>query len=183
MSETMTLSQWHVPIDDTNTYWFALFTSFTDPIDKQAMRAQRLAMHHLPDYAPLTSAENRYGFDAADQKNRTYTGMGEDINVHDQWAVESPGAIADRTREHLGTTDKAIMANRRLLLNAMRAVEQGALPPGFMGTGAMQPDSCPITMDGVCDSADPDAIAEFAQRIDRLRREKAAWLTVERETP
>jgi phthalate 4,5-dioxygenase oxygenase subunit len=37
----------------------------------------------------------------------------EDINVHDQWAVESMGAIQDRTREHLGTSDKVIMANRR----------------------------------------------------------------------
>jgi phthalate 4,5-dioxygenase oxygenase subunit len=33
--------------------------------------------------------------------------MGDDINVHDQWAVESQGAIQDRTREHLGSTDKA----------------------------------------------------------------------------
>jgi phthalate 4,5-dioxygenase oxygenase subunit len=47
----------------------------------------------------------------------TYLGMGEeDINVHDQWAVESMGAIQDRTREHLGTSDKVIMANRRTLL-------------------------------------------------------------------
>ncbi|MCD6665641.1 MAG: hypothetical protein LT081_06135, partial [Hydrogenophaga sp.] len=46
---------------------------------------------------------------------RTYLGMGEDdINVHDQWACESMGAIQDRTREHLGTTDKVIMAHRRL---------------------------------------------------------------------
>lgn len=176
MSETMTLSQWHVPIDDTQTYWFALFTSFTEAIDKQAMRAQRLAMHQLPDYAPLTSAENRYGFNAADQKNRTYTGMGEDINVHDQWAVESPGAIADRTREHLGTTDKAIMANRRLLLSAMQAVEQGEQPPGFMGVGLMDAESCPVTMDGVCDSDDPTTIAEFVAAIDRQRRDKAYWL-------
>ena len=36
---------------------------------------------------------------------RVALGMGEeDINVHDQWAVESMGAIQDRTREHLGTS-------------------------------------------------------------------------------
>ena len=34
--------------------------------------------------------------------------MGADINVHDQWACESMGAIQDRTREHLGQSDKAI---------------------------------------------------------------------------
>jgi len=46
--------------------------------------------------------------------------MGEDINVHDQWAVESQGRIQDRTREHLGTTDKAIVARRKLLIARSR---------------------------------------------------------------
>jgi hypothetical protein len=40
--------------------------------------------------------------------------MGADINVHDQWAVESMGRIQDRTREHLGQSDKAIVEYRRL---------------------------------------------------------------------
>src|SRR5271165_2832345 len=34
----------------------------------------------------------------------TYTGMGLDINVHDQWAVESQGRIHDRTREYLASS-------------------------------------------------------------------------------
>ncbi len=56
--------------------------------------------------------------------------MGEDdINLHDQWAVESMGAIQDRTREHLGTTDKVIMANRRVLLQAIDTVRAGGRPP------------------------------------------------------
>jgi hypothetical protein len=45
--------------------------------------------------------------------------MGADINVHDQWACESMGAIQDRTREHLGQSDKAISAYRRLLRGAI----------------------------------------------------------------
>ena len=56
---------------------------------------------------------------------RTYTGMGDDINVHDQWAVESPGPIQDRTKEHLGQTDVAIAAYRRLLLRAIKTVTKG----------------------------------------------------------
>ena len=56
--------------------------------------------------------------------------MGEDdINVHDQWAVESMGAIQDRTREHLGTSDKVIMANRRMLLKAIETVQAGGAAP------------------------------------------------------
>mgnify|MGYP003312757034 FL=1 len=55
--------------------------------------------------------------------------MGWDINIHDQWAVESPGSIQDRTKEHLGTTDKAIIANRKMLQRAIEAVEQGQPAP------------------------------------------------------
>jgi phthalate 4,5-dioxygenase len=76
-------------------------------------------------------------------ENRTYLGMGEDdINVHDQWACESMGAIQDRTREHLGTTDKVIMAHRRLLLQAMDTVAQGGTPPGI-GDPAQSEDPRP----------------------------------------
>lgn len=175
MSETMTITQWHAPVDDTHTYWYTVFTSFADPIDKEAMRDQRLAMHSLPDYAPIVGAHNRYGFSAEDQQSRTYTGMGEDINVHDQWAVESPGAIADRTREHLGTTDKAIMSHRRMLLAAMATVEQGGLPPGFLGTEAMPQITGPATMDGVCASTNPQELAALWQEVDERRRCNAPW--------
>ena len=40
MSAEMTISQWHVPIDDTRCYWYALFTSFGAPVDKDVMRRQ-----------------------------------------------------------------------------------------------------------------------------------------------
>jgi len=46
-----------------------------------------------------------------------------------QWAVESMGPIQDRTREHLGQSDKVIMANRRMLLKAMATVQVGGTPP------------------------------------------------------
>jgi len=180
LSETMTISQWHVPVDDTHTYWFSLFTSFAEPVNKAAMLEQRLAMHTVPDYAPLTGAHNRYGFSAAEQQTRTYTGMGEDINVHDQWAVESPGPIADRTREHLGTTDKAIIANRRMLLNAMQAVEHNELPPGFMGMEAMPEITGPATVDGVFDvtvdsTGAASDVRSLWQAADQRRRAGAPW--------
>ena len=41
LSETMTITQMHVPIDDTHTWWVAVFTSYAGPVDRQAMRAQR----------------------------------------------------------------------------------------------------------------------------------------------
>src|SRR5229473_843152 len=109
MSTEMTITQWHVPVDDENCYWYAIFTSYATPVDKKKMRDQRLELYELPDYRSRKNKSNDYGFDPQEQATATFTGMGADINVHDQWAVESMGAIQDRTREHLGTADKAIV--------------------------------------------------------------------------
>ena len=88
------------------------------------MRRQRLELYELPDYVPRKNKSNDYGFDPHEQEHETYTGMGADINVHDQWACESMGAIQDRTREHLGQSDKAITAYRRLLRQAIEDSRQ-----------------------------------------------------------
>lgn len=131
MSREMTITQWHVPVDDENCYWYTVFTSFKTPVNKEVMRAQRLNEHRLPDYAPLKNRENNYHYDPAEQERLTYTGMGLDINVHDQWAVEGMGPIQDRTQEHLGRSDVAIIRYRRMLRQAIKAVEEGdegALP-------------------------------------------------------
>ena len=86
--------------------------------------------HRLPDYAPLRNKSNEYGYDPEEQKTLTYTGMGLDINVHDQWAVESMGMIQDRTREHLASSDAAIVRYRRMLRAAIKSVKlgEGELP-------------------------------------------------------
>ncbi len=131
MSNEMTITQWHVPVDDETCYWYSMFTSFGKPVDKTLMREQRLKEHRLPDYAPLKNKTNNYGYNSNEQATLTYTGMGLDINVHDQWAVESMGRIQDRTQEHLGRTDVAIIRYRRMLLDAIAKVKKGqteALP-------------------------------------------------------
>ena len=40
------------------------------------------------------------------------------------------GPIPDRSQEHLGSTDRAIVTMRRLLLEATRSVEAGSNPRG-----------------------------------------------------
>ena len=73
--------------------------------------------------------ENNYLLDRAVQKTETYTGI-DGINVQDRAIQESMGAIVDRSGEHLGPADKAIIQARRLLRQAIRAVEDGATPAG-----------------------------------------------------
>jgi len=173
MSRDMHITQWHVPIDDTTCYWYSIFTSFTDPVDKPLMRQQRLKEHSLPDYAPLKNASNNYGYNPDEQATETYTGMGLDINVHDQWAVESMGAIQDRTEEHLGKTDIAIIRYRRMLRAAIDAVKDGR-----DGDLPMWGDTDPATLLGPVSN---DAIAangdlETATRtLDAKRRAACPW--------
>jgi phthalate 4,5-dioxygenase oxygenase subunit len=123
-------AQWHVPIDDLHHHWYMILYDFRTPTDKETLLHQRLENVTLPEYRPTRNRENRWGFDASEQSRLTFTGMGLDINVHDQWAVESMGPVQDRTVERLGVSDRAVTANRRLLLRAIRAHAAGQPTPG-----------------------------------------------------
>jgi phthalate 4,5-dioxygenase len=172
MSREMTITQWHVPINDTRHYWYAIFTSFGAPVDKDEMRRQRLLLYELPEYVPRKNKGNNYGFDPHEQEHETYTGMGADINVHDQWACESMGAIADRSREHLGQSDKAIAAYRRLLRASIDATEKGgALPISFDATAAKLMTG-PAAIDGI---GPTDDWRSYWLRTDANKRSAASW--------
>src|SRR6478735_8118579 len=174
LSETLTITQMHVPVDDTRTYWYSVFTSFGGPVDKEAMRNQRLQFISLPDYLPKSGRHNNWGFNADEQRTETYLGMGEeDINVHDQWAVESMGPIQDRTREHLGTSDKVIVANRRLLLKAIETVQAGGVPPGAADPVLAGQMKGPDTVDGI---APTGTWGTWWQERVQAKRSGASWL-------
>jgi nitrite reductase/ring-hydroxylating ferredoxin subunit len=167
LSREMTITQWHVPVDDTHCYWYSVFTSFGAPVDGATMRAQRLETHTLPDYAPLANRDNDWGYNAGEQTEATYTGMGMDINVHDQWAVESPGEIADRTREHLGYSDRVIIAARRMIFRAIDDVAAGRAPPNIAAVSRG-----PATIDAVGPADDWE---RYWKIQDLARRRAAPW--------
>jgi len=173
MSAEMTISQWHVPIDDNSCYWYALFTSFAKPVDKETMRAQRLKTYPAPDYRPIVDRANRWGFDAREQRAQTFTGMGFDINVHDQFACESMGAIQDRTREHLASTDKGIVLYRRLLVDAIRKNAAGERPLMVLDETQAQALTGPAAIDGIGPREDWEA---YWKDTDARRRRDCPWL-------
>ena len=117
MSREMTITQWHVPIDDTRHYWYAIFTSFGAPVNKDEMRRQRLELYELPDYIPRKNKSNDYGFDPHEQEHETFTGMGADINVHDQWACEFDGRDPG---PHQGASRPVRQGDQRLSAPAAR---------------------------------------------------------------
>ncbi|GAA4169592.1 Rieske 2Fe-2S domain-containing protein [Gryllotalpicola koreensis] len=147
---TKVFTQWHVPIDDDHHYWYMIWYDFAETTDKDTLLRQRLEGVSLPDYRPLRNRSNNWGFDPQEQKELTYTGMGLDINVHDQWAVESMGAIQDRTVERLGVSDRAVSANRRLLLRAIDAFASGAATPSHpISEAEAEQLTGPVAMDTI----------------------------------
>ncbi|MEX0284487.1 MAG: aromatic ring-hydroxylating dioxygenase subunit alpha [Paracoccaceae bacterium] len=173
MSREMIITQWHVPVDDENCYWFTMFTSFDKPVDKDVMRAQRLQEHTLPTYAPVKNRTNDYHYDPNEQATMTYTGMGLDINVHDQWAVEGMGAIQDRTQEHLGRSDVAIIRYRRMLRKAIADLAEGRdsdLP--MRGGNEVSNIAGPLSNDAIADTSD---WSQASHKLDMARRAACPW--------
>ena len=83
----------------------------------------------LPDRRLKKSWRNDFLIDRDLQRTQSFTGIGG-INTQDVAVQEGMGPIADRSQEHLGSTDRPIVTLRRLLLEATRAVEAGGRPRG-----------------------------------------------------
>jgi hypothetical protein len=82
------------------------------------------------------------------------------------------GAIQDRTREHLGTSDKVIMAHRRMLMKALDDVEAGGRPPMALDDVQAAALTGPDTIDCIAPADDWQA---FWQRAARAKRDGAHW--------
>ena len=85
-------------------------------------------------YDTATSGDYDFGVDREEQKTgRTvtgYTGM-PSVIVQDSAITWSQGAIVDRSKEALGSTDAMIIRVRRRLLTAAKELrEKGTVPPG-----------------------------------------------------
>ncbi|MCL2396190.1 MAG: hypothetical protein FWC87_16080, partial [Acidimicrobiaceae bacterium] len=78
------------------------------------------------------TAENDYQIDRSIQADRSsrgsFSGVAE-FNSQDLMVTESMGPIYDRSKEHLGTTDVAIIRMRSMLINAARDLAAGKQPP------------------------------------------------------
>ncbi len=82
------------------------------------------------------------------------------------------GAIADRTRENLGLSDKAIMLNRRILMKAIDEVEAGLQPVGFAQSEVAQTRIGPDTVDGIAPAEDWE---NWWKQAVQSKRQSAPW--------
>ena len=132
-----------VPIDDEHTWTFGYQCRddrpYTDEevadVWKGATFPPRVTRgtYVLPDgyvidtWLPDANKENDYLIDRKMQKHGNFTGIWG-LNEQDRSIQEAMGSIVDRSREHLGTTDVAGIAARRLLIRMARNLQDGIEP-------------------------------------------------------
>ncbi len=105
---------WRMPADDYNTRTFIVkFTPFKNGKPLQKQREER------PKVAPLIRGTRRQ-FDMAT------------INGQDSAAQVGQGSIADRTKDHLGYSDRGVIQVRQLWKSSIEAVLSGENPPNLI---------------------------------------------------
>jgi phthalate 4,5-dioxygenase oxygenase subunit len=127
---------WHVPIDDGNHWKYVIGHRFDGPVDVDFMMSNFTDVdEHF--FIPLTR-DNRYKQNRAEMKSMSFAGLGPSFFVHDKCVTEVQGVIMDRSREHLGATDRAVILMRKQLLAAVVAATSGRDP--MMVRRAGEPD-------------------------------------------
>ncbi|HEY4134547.1 MAG TPA: Rieske 2Fe-2S domain-containing protein [Alphaproteobacteria bacterium] len=130
--------RWYVPVDDYSHFRFEFFYSQAEPLDKDRLRKNR-AENVAPDLRHVRRPENRYMQDRELMKTGHFTGMGMHFPTQDAFAIETQGAIQDRTKENLGASDVVIASVRKTLFKAIKQVQDGKEAPGLIRTPADNP--------------------------------------------
>jgi phthalate 4,5-dioxygenase len=128
-----------VPIDDTHTCTYnwmysaertiPLTPEFAEISETSSGRGSTLSDPN-DRYRLIQNYANDYLIDRQVQKTKTFTGI-HGVNTQDVAIQEGMGPLVDRSREHLGTTDRAIIVMRQLLLEAVATAEAGGIPRGI----------------------------------------------------
>jgi nitrite reductase/ring-hydroxylating ferredoxin subunit len=126
-----------VPIDDNNCMVWNWHYSYGDHVLDEEERLMNnsgngpLFVDASNDFRAVGNRRNSWLIDRDVQRTQTFTGI-PGINAQDRAVQESMGSIVDRSKEHLGPADRAIISARRLLSDAVRAVQKGE---ALVGTG------------------------------------------------
>jgi phenylpropionate dioxygenase-like ring-hydroxylating dioxygenase large terminal subunit len=124
-----------VPIDDYTTH---VYNIMAGPHEEDVLEPEKVEIRETAagrgkdDVIPGTfrlkrNQSNDYLIDRQMQKTKNFTGI-VGVNTQDFALQEGMGPICDRSKEFLGTSDKAIVAMRRLLLEAINMNEKGEMP-------------------------------------------------------
>ena len=125
---------WHVPVDDTHHWKYTFMFNREAPLDMEIVKRSR--PETTSDYQLTHTKANRYMQDRSLMATESYTGIAG-FAAQDTCVVEGEGPIQDRTQEHLVSSDKVIVAARKLLLKAISDVRQGRDPQHVVRDNAL----------------------------------------------
>ena len=127
------------PVDDTHHVVF--FGQYDDapPPSQWEMGGIRPDLRPDPrNFASMSGDRaSRWGQDRELQRSGHFTGFGKTLLEEDAAVQTSMGAIVDRSKENLSSSDAAVALERRLLLEALATAESGALPRGSARAGGL----------------------------------------------
>jgi nitrite reductase/ring-hydroxylating ferredoxin subunit len=117
-----------LPMDDEHSIGWRFAWDYQEPFtDEQRPTAGGVPLLPPGSLRTLSNLSNDYLIDREMQRTENFTGIA-DVRAQDTMATETMGPIMDRTKEHLGTADLAIIVYRRRLLKLARDLEQGIEP-------------------------------------------------------
>ena len=115
------------PVDDERTMFYGIFFSQNGtPVSDDDIRKEYYAVPGVDldrNWYKKATAEDWFGQDRAAMKAGDWTGI-KGFSNQDMACQESMGPIVDRTQEHLGTSDKAIIRFRKRMIDAARAFQK-----------------------------------------------------------
>ncbi len=118
-------AHFYVPADDTHSWRYDLGWIPARPVRPEDVnRRPEIG----PDYRRIRNLGNHYLQDREVQRTQTFTGIENFLN-HDSCATETQGPRYDRSREHLGQSDRGVIVVRRALIDAVQAFQAGHEPP------------------------------------------------------
>jgi phthalate 4,5-dioxygenase len=128
--EEVVVHQAWVPMDDERNAFFTFAYNRNGPLPRVwREHAQQFGLDR-PYGWPTRTRANQHLQDRAAMRQGNWSGI-EHVNSQDFAMVESMGPVVDRSLEHLGATDVAVIRMRRRLLGAVRSLQDGELPPGL----------------------------------------------------
>ena len=147
---TTRASRFLVPIDDHHAVSSLVLCNPDGPLPENERKTWfwgrlvsdelELQPFTLPDgyvidtWRPERTVENDFLIDREYQRTTKFSGIGGSPADEDRAITETmERPLLDRSREHLGTTDVAIIALRRRLLRDVKALQQGIEPPRPQG--------------------------------------------------
>jgi phenylpropionate dioxygenase-like ring-hydroxylating dioxygenase large terminal subunit len=108
-----------VPRDDISTWHIQFFYDFDNEIDTE-FRIKEGGYWKDAEHRKLRNLDNWYLQERDPKRRHVFSGI-EGILTQDHAVSETQGAIVDRSQEHLGSSDAAVIAMRRFMLQKARA--------------------------------------------------------------